>query len=67
MNDNKSELTCGLNYEAEYYRLNEELEKMRADRDYLQEELKVCDWERHWLNGFKSAVEIIFGKRNNCE
>jgi hypothetical protein len=64
MRDNER---VSLNYEAEYYRLKEEFENMRADRDHLQEELKVCDRERHWLNGFKSAVEIIFGKRNNCE
>lgn len=67
MENNKSDLTCGLNYEAEYYRLKEELEKMRVDRDYLQEELKVCDREMRWHCGFRAAVEIIFGKRNNCE
>jgi hypothetical protein len=67
MTDNKSELTCGLDYEAEYNRLKEEFEKMRADRDYLQEELKACDREQHWHNGFKYAVELIFRKQNRYE
>jgi hypothetical protein len=67
MTDNKSEPTCGLDYEAEYNRLKEEFEKMRADRDYLQEELKACDRELHWHNGFKCAVELIFRKQNRYE
>lgn len=68
MNDNKSELTCGLDYEAEYNRLKEEFEKMRADRNYLDEELKACDRERILLKGFKSAIELVFaGKRNIYE
>lgn len=67
MNDNKSELTCGLNYEAEYNRLKEEFEKMQADRDYLAEELKVMDREARWHHGFRAAVEIIFGKAHNYD
>jgi hypothetical protein len=63
----EKDLTCDLDYKAEYYRLKEEFEKMKADRDYLQEELKVYDREARWHHGFRSAVELIFGKQNICE
>lgn len=61
------ELKCSLDYEAEYHRLMEEFEKLRADRNYLQEELKAADRDMRWHHGFRTAVEIIFGKRNICE
>jgi hypothetical protein len=61
------DLTCSLNYEAEYNRLMKEFEKLKADRDYLAEELKVADREARWNHGFRAAVELIFRKRNNCE
>jgi hypothetical protein len=67
MNDNKSELHCGLNYEAEYNRLKEEFQKLKADRDYLAEELKVMDREAGWHHGFRAAVEIIFGKAHSYD
>ena len=61
----EKELTCAMNYEAEYNRLMNEFEKLKADRDYLQEELKVSDREMRWHHGFRAAVELIFGKHNN--
>jgi predicted nuclease with TOPRIM domain len=61
----EKDLTCTLNYEAEYNRLNEEFKKLKADRDYLQEELKATDRELIWHRGFRTAVENIFGKQNN--
>ena len=63
----EKDITCSLNYEAEYNRLLKEFEKLRADRDYLAEELKVADREARWHQGFRSAVELIFGKRNISE
>jgi hypothetical protein len=56
------DMACDLNYEAEYHRLREEFAKLKADRDYLAEELKVADREARWHHGFRSAVELIFGK-----
>lgn len=35
MKDTRSELACDLNYEAEYNRLKEEFEKMKAERERL--------------------------------
>lgn len=63
----EKDITCNLNYEAEYNRLLKEFEKLKADRDYLAEELKVADREARWHHGFRTAVEIIFGKSNNRE
>jgi hypothetical protein len=59
------DLTCSLNYEAEYHRLMEEFQKLKADRDYLYEELKVMDRDARWNHGFRAAVEIIFGRAHN--
>lgn len=56
-------MACDLNYEAEYSRLKEEFAKLKADRDYLAEELKVADREARWNQGFIAAVEIIFGNK----
>jgi hypothetical protein len=64
---NGSDLACKPDYEAEYHRLQEEFQKLKADRDYLAEELKVADREARWHHGFRSAVEIIFGKAHNYD
>jgi hypothetical protein len=63
----EKDITCSLNYEAEYHRLLEEFQTLKADRDYLAEELKVADREARWHHGFRSAVEIIFGKVPNYD
>jgi hypothetical protein len=63
----EKDLTCHPDYEAEYNRLMKEFEKLKADRDYLQEELKVSDREMRWHHGFRSADELIVGKRNNLD
>lgn len=59
--------TCSLNYEEEYTRLSKDFEKLKAERDYLAEGLKVADREMHWHQGFRSAVEIIFGKAHSYD
>ena len=56
-----------INYETEYNRLIKEFEKLKADRDYLAEELKVADREARWHHGFRAAVEIIFGNVHNYD
>jgi hypothetical protein len=60
-------MTCGLNYEAEYNRLQEEHKKLWAENQYLHEEVKQKEFELRWHNGFRSAVEIIFGKVHNYD
>jgi hypothetical protein len=63
----EKDLTCRPDYEAEYNRLKEEFQKLKSDRDYLAEELKVMDREARWHHGFRAAVEIIFGKAHSYD
>ena len=58
------EKTAGLNYEAEYNRLREELAKANQENNYLREELKNKESELRYYLGFKTAVNIIFGGYN---
>lgn len=59
----KVALGCGsLNYEAAYENAMLEMEKAKAEICYLREELRLKNEEANWLNGFKAAVEVIFGK-----
>lgn len=53
--------------EAKIKMLKEELDKMHVENCYLQEELKGTKHALHWHEGFRAAVELIFGKRNICE
>lgn len=58
------EKTAGLNYEAEYNRLREELAKQREENAYLREELKNKACELRYYLGFETAVNTIFGGYN---
>lgn len=58
------EKTAGLNYEAEYNRLREELAKANQENQYLREELKNKESELRYYFGFESAVNTIFGGCN---
>jgi hypothetical protein len=58
------EETAGLNYEAEYNRLREELAKANQENQYLREELKSKESELRYYLGFENAVNIIFGGYN---
>ena len=58
------EKTAGLNYEAEYNRLREELAKANQENQYLREELKSKESELRYYFGFEAAVNIIFGGYN---
>lgn len=58
------EKTEGLNYEAEYNRLREELAKANQENQYLREELKNKESELRYYLGFETAVKIIFGGYN---
>ena len=58
------EKTVGLNYEAEYNRLREELAKANQENQYLREELKNKESELQYYLGFETAVNTIFGGYN---
>lgn len=66
MNEAK-ELTCDLDYKAEYKRLLDTVEKLRAQNNALQEELRMADRDNSWHSGFEAAVKLIFGKQSAHE
>ena len=57
------EETVGLNYEAEYNRLREEITKQKEENTYLRAELKDKERELQYYYGFESACKLIFGRR----
>ena len=59
------EKTEGLNYEAEYNRLREEMAKQSKENTYLREELKDKERKLQYYYGFEAACKLIFGGR--CE
>ena len=56
------EKTIGLNYEAEYNRLKEEMAKQKEENIYLREELKNKERELQYYYGFEAACKLIFGE-----
>ena len=48
--------------DAEHARLRAKLDKAMAEANYLRDELRLKEEEMKWLCGFRSAVELIFGK-----
>ena len=50
------------NYEAMYEDAIRQLEGARAKIEYLEIETQRKDKDRIFLEGFKNAVELIFGK-----
>ena len=59
------EKTVGLNYEAEYNRLREEMAKQSKENTYLREELEDKERKLRYYYGFEAACRLIFGRR--CE
>lgn len=55
------EKTAGLNYEAEYNRLKEEMAKQNEENTYLREELKENEIKLKYYYGFEEACKLIFG------
>ncbi len=55
------EKTAGLNYEAEYNRLKEEMRKQKEENAYLRGELKDKEKELQYYYGFEAACKLIFG------
>ena len=69
------EKTEGLNYEAEYNRLKEEMSKqneentcLNEENAYLREALKEKERKLQYYYGFEAACKLIFGRRydNGC-
>ena len=65
---NVREKTEGINYEAEYNRMKEEMEKIKEENAYLREEMKNKEKELRYYYGFEAACKLIFGRRyeNGC-
>ena len=59
MEDNKC---ASLDYEQAYDKVMRSLDKAECENHYLRDELRLKEEEMKWLYGFKSAVELIFGK-----
>ena len=55
------EKTEGINYEAEYNRMKEEMEKIKEENAYLRAELKNKEKELRYYYGFEEACKLIFG------
>lgn len=62
------EMTAGLDYEAEYNRLKEEMPKQKEENAYLRAELKDKEKELQYYYGFEAACKLIFLWRyeNGC-
>lgn len=58
---NVREKAAGLNYEAEYNRLKEEMSKKNEENTYLLEELKDKEIKLRYYYGFEAACMLIFG------
>ena len=55
--------TAGLDYEAEYNRLKEEMRKEKEENAYMRAELKDKEKELQYYYGFEAACKLIFGRR----
>ena len=60
-----NELTCGLNYEAEYERLKAENAKLREKCGYFEEKVRCTERENKILRAKLSMVYLIFGGDSN--
>ena len=62
------EITAVLDYEAEYNRLKDEMQKQKEQNVYLRAELKDKEKELQYYYGFEAACKLIFGRRyeNGC-
>ncbi len=65
MDSNKKELAAEPNYRSEYERMRELLSKEKAEIEFLRQELKNKEIEIRWHYGFKDAIELVFGGKNN--
>ena len=59
---NVKKATEGLNYEAEYNRLRENMVKQNEENTHLREELKDAERKLQYYYGFEAACKLIFGE-----
>jgi cell division protein FtsB len=57
----KNEKACSLNYEAEYYKLVEERERLLAQMDYMRSEHNALEAEFARMRAQLDIVYLIFG------
>ena len=62
------ENTAGLDYEAEYNRLKEEMAKQNEENTDRREEMKSKEKGLRYYYGFEAACKLICGRRyeNGC-
>lgn len=63
MKNDVCDYACDLNYEAEYNRLFEENEKLKAECRYFQDLYKEEEQRCRRMRGALRAVEVIFGRK----
>ena len=61
--DKDAECTASLNYEAEYARKMEEIEKAKYEIGYLRDELRNAKQALSWYEAMKQTIEVIFGRK----
>ena len=61
--DKDAKCTASLNYEAEYARKMEEIEKAKYEIGYLRDELRNAKQALSWYEAMKQTIEVIFGRK----
>ena len=56
------ECTASLNYEKEYYKAMEEIQKAKYETDHLRDELRCKERSLMWYDGIKQTIEVICGR-----
>jgi hypothetical protein len=57
------ECTASLNYEKEYYKAMEEIQKAKYEIGYLRDELRNARNALSWHEAMKQTIEVIFGRK----
>lgn len=55
--------TASLNFEAEYPKAMEEIQKAKYENEYLRDELRNAKQALSWYEAMKQTVEVIFGRK----
>lgn len=59
---NPKECTASLNYEKEYYKAMEEIQKAKCENNHLRDELRCKERSLMWYDGIKQTIEVICGR-----
>jgi hypothetical protein len=60
-----NEKICGPNYEEEYQRKCDEIEKAKCEIDYWKTRCEEVEKEHKYCMGVLRTVEVIFGRNFN--